>query len=122
MTFSSLFWIHYINMNIIYFISIWKLVLSLLRCVISSQHKPHYKVFCPCLNIVFNKTFLDTLVLYLLVKYKCLFWLIVFGKSDFISISIVLPYLRKADSCVLMVYCTYFRLYGKLPKAIVGRL
>lgn len=47
-----------------------------------------------------------------------------YGKeqSEFISISTVLPYLRKKDACVLMVCCTYFRVYGKLPKAIVGRL
>lgn len=44
------------------------------------------------------------------------------GQSDFISISTVLPYLRKKDVCVLMVCCTYFRVYGKLPKAILGRL
>lgn len=44
------------------------------------------------------------------------------GQSEFISISTVLPYLRKLDACVLMVCCTYFRVYGKLPKAIVGRL
>lgn len=44
------------------------------------------------------------------------------GQSEFISIFTVLPYLRKLDACVLMVCCTYFRVYGKLPKAIVGRL
>ena len=44
------------------------------------------------------------------------------GQSEFINIFTILPYLRNPDACVLMVYCTYFRLYGKLPKAIVGHL
>ena len=43
-------------------------------------------------------------------------------KSEFISISTILPYLRKPNACVLMVCCTYFRVYGKLPETIVGRL
>ena len=44
------------------------------------------------------------------------------GQSEFISIFTVLPYLRNSDNCVLMVCCTYFRVYGKIPKAIVGQL
>ena len=42
------------------------------------------------------------------------------GQSEFISIFTVFPYLRNLDACVLMVCCTYFRVYGKLPKSIVG--
>ena len=44
------------------------------------------------------------------------------GQSEFSSIFTVLPYLRNTDACVLMVYCTYFRVYGKLPKAIMGQI
>ncbi|KAH9302439.1 hypothetical protein KI387_014022 [Taxus chinensis] len=44
------------------------------------------------------------------------------GLPDFISLSTVLECLTRKDACVLWVSCTYFRVYGTLPKAILERL
>ncbi|XP_057823872.2 uncharacterized protein LOC131036087 isoform X2 [Cryptomeria japonica] len=43
-------------------------------------------------------------------------------QSDFSSVFTVLSCLTKKDACVLWVSCTYYRVYGELPKAILGRL